>query len=135
MRLAQQLKAKKMEELIAMEAGLSIKKFEATNVSFRDYALDVASRYKMKNTYRAFTSAAKHIPEKIMLVSVDRNVLSKIIRDSWGDCSENSQNSNGAFLKLALRQAFKEGLIAQLPDLSGVVPKAKSGNKVFFDTG
>lgn len=132
MRLAQQLKAKKMEELIAIEAGIAVKKFEATSISFRDYALEVASRYKVKNTVRSFTSAAKRIPNKIMLASVDRACLSKIIRDAWGECSQNAQNSNGAFLKLAMRQAFKEGLISQLPDFSGVVPSPKPGNKVFL---
>lgn len=130
--LAQPLKAKKMEDLIAMEAGLQVKKFEATNITFRDYALDAASRYKVKNTVRDFTSAARGIPEKILLASVDRTFLLKIIRDTWGDCSQNAQNSNGAYLKLVVRQAFKEGLIAQLPDFSGVVPPSKPGNKVFL---
>lgn len=132
MRLAQQLKAKKMEDLIAIESGINVKKFEATSITFRDYALEVASRYKVKNTYRAFTTAAKRIPEKLLLASVDRNAISKIIRDSWGECSQNSQNSNGTFLKLAVRKAFKEGLLAQLPDLSGVVPSQKPGKKVFL---
>lgn len=132
MRLAQQLKAKKMEELIAMEAGIPIKRFEATNITLKDYAAEVLKDYDKKNTANSMRVFVRKLPEKVVLAAVDRDMFAKILRDGWGHLNVNTQNLAASFLRLVLKKAHRAKLINEVPDLEGLIPAARPGNKVFL---
>jgi len=132
MRLAQQLKAKKMEELIAMEAGIPIKRFEATNITLKDYAAEVLKDYDKKNTANSMRVFVRRLPEKVVLAAVDRDMFAKILRDGWGHLNVNTQNLAASFLRLVLKKAHRAKLINEVPDLEGLIPAARPGNKVFL---
>lgn len=132
MRIASIKKLEKIEELNALEAGIFVQKFEGGNVDFKEYAFKCISQKENKRTRQIMTSHANRIPAGIKLASIDRRMFVQIYEQSTPGIGSNTKLLYFTFLRSYMRQAKKEGLIRDVPDLSGIAPKKKEGKRVFL---
>lgn len=133
MQIAMLRKIAKIEQLQEMESGISLKKYEGAKFELKEYALKCVERHENKHTRQDMMSLVKLIPEKgIKLASIDRSRFIDIYKMVTQNVANNTKIVRYTWLKSFLNQAKKEGLIRDVPDLSGIAPKREEGKREFL---
>lgn len=125
-------KIAKIEQLQEMESGISLKKYEGAKYDFKDYAVECVNRHDTKSTRQNMMTMVKWIPTGYSLASIDRTRFIEIYKQVTVGIANNTKLLRFTWLKSFLFQAKKDGLIRDIPDLSGIAPKREEGKREFL---
>ena len=133
MQIAMMRKIAKIEQLQEMESGISLKKFEGAKYELKEYALKCVDRHDNKHTRQDMMSLVKLIPEKgFKLAAIDRSRFIDVYKLVTQNVANNTKIVRYTWLKSFLNQAKKDGLIRDVPDLSGIAPRREDGKREFL---
>lgn len=133
MQIATLRKIAKIEQLQEMESGISLKKYEGAKYELKDYALKCVERHDNKHTRQDMMSLVRLIPDTgYRLASIDRSRFIDLYRLVTKDVANNTKIVRYTWIKSFLNQAKKDGLIRDVPDLSGIAPKREEGKREFL---
>lgn len=125
-------KIAKIEQLQEMESGISLKKYEGAKYDLKDYAIECVERHDKKSTRQNMMTMVKWIPKGYSLASIDRTRFIEIYKKVTEGIANNTKLLRYTWLKSFLYQAKKDGLIRDVPDLSGIAPKREDGKREFL---
>lgn len=130
LRLATEIKNRRIRELDSGELNVNTPK-KIENVFAVDYFRKKIKAIKVKNSRENNENMLKHLAsfkKNITLTEINRDFFKRFVDHLQANLSANSARLIAVLLKARLYDSYTDGMIAAMPDLSGILPKKESTN-------
>lgn len=127
-RLATEIKNRRIRELDSGELNVNMPK-KIENVFAVDYFRKKIKSIKVKNSRENNENMVNHLEDfrkNATLAEINRDFYKKFVDHLLNKLSVNSARLIAVLLKARLHDAYIDGMIANMPDLYGIVPKKES---------